>query len=401
MNPTRFDRQTQYQLPMHRHRPDYRLVLLTGLLLLTGLIVVYAISPALSYRLFAEYREQHFLYRQLLHIGVGIGAFLVASHIPIATWRRSTRFFIYGAVALNAMLLVPGLGVTVKGATRWLNLGPLSSFQPAELLKLALILLVADRLARMRDEDLNSSTAITKPALSLLAIVGAVVVILQRDMGTMLVIATIICGMLFMAGAGNKQMGQILGSLTAGAILAIVMFPHRMSRLLTFLQPGDDVQGAGYHVNQSLIAIGSGGVLGLGLGRSLQVYGYLPEAANDSIFAIFAEKFGFAGCVLLLAAFGFLLQRILSIALRAPDTYTQLLSGGVLIWLASHILINIGAMVALLPLTGITLPFLSIGGSSLLLMLFALGLVFQISRYTHYRVQEPALGPLGARLRNG
>lgn len=393
--------QSAYNLSVHRHRPDYRLVLVISLLLIIGLVLVYSISPALSYRLLERYGEQHFLYRQLLHISLGICAFIAASVLPLSLWRRTTKLFLYAAIITNALLLVPGLGNSVNGATRWLEIGPFLSFQPAELLKLSLILLLADKLAGLREEQLRSTEFITKPALWLLAIVGLVVVVFQRDMGTMLVIASIVCGMLFIGGAGNKQLVQVIGSLVAGGILAIIMFPHRIARLLTFLRPGEDLQGASYHVNQSLIAIGSGGLWGLGLGKSLQVYGYLPEAANDSIFAIFAEKFGLLGSVALLVIFGFLLQRILSIAFRAPDAYTQLITGGVLIWIASHILVNVGSMIALMPLTGITLPFLSLGGSSLILLMFALGLVFQVSRYTHYRVSGPALAPLERRVRAG
>jgi cell division protein FtsW len=388
-----------YALAGHKHRADYRLLLTVSLLLIIGLIVIYAISPAMSYRLYGEYRGSYFLYRQLLHIAIALTAFAVAASVPLKTWRGWTRGFVYAAIIANALLLVPFLGVTIHGATRWLNLGPLSTFQPVELLKLAIIFLLADKLAALREPELGDKQQTTRPALVILGISGIVVVLLQKDMGSMLVISAIVCGMLFAAGVRWAHMAGLLGTLTAASLVAIIAFPYRLNRLLTFLQPGGDTQGAGYHVNQSLIGIGSGGLLGLGLGRSLQVYGYLPEAANDSIFAIFAEKFGFVGTVILLGLFGLLLQRVLSIALRAPDGYTQLVTSGILIWLASHILINVGAMIAILPLTGITLPFLSIGGSSLILLTFALGLVFQISRYAHYRISAPILAPLASRVR--
>lgn len=377
-----------YQLSGHRHKPDYQLVLAIGLLLLTGMIVVYSISPALSYRLLNRYSEQHFLYRQLIHIMLGIGAFIVASKIPLGFWRSMTKWMIYGALTLNLALLVPGLGVNINGATRWLNLGPISTFQPSELLKLALVFLVADALDRLRGDELRNTDKTVKPALILLALVGFIVVVIQRDMGTMLVIATIVVGMLYIGGLYLKQLAQLLGALLVAGILSVVLFPHRVARLLTFLRPESDIQGSGYHVSQSLIAVGSGGIFGLGLGKSLQVYGYLPEAANDSIFAIFAEKFGFLGSVILISIFCYLLLRIFSIASRAPDKYSMLIASGVALWLAAHVLINTGAMLAILPLTGITLPFLSVGGSSLLLFMFGLGVVFQISRYTNYKVGD-------------
>lgn len=387
-----------YRLSAHRHRGDFRLVLVMALLLLIGLIVIYAISPALSYRLFAEYRERHFLYRQLINISLGIIAFVVASTIPLERWRQYTKGIVYGSLAANALLLVPGLGVNVKGATRWLNVGLLSSFQPSETLKLALILLLADRLSRLNDQQLNDTSETLKPALWILVVSGAIVVLLQKDMGTMLVITGIICAMIYLAGVSWNILSKLLGVILAAGVGAIALFPYRLQRLMTFLRP-DDAQGSGYHVAQSLISVGSGGIFGLGLGKSLQVYGYQPEAASDSIFAIFAEKFGFVGTITLLVLFGILIQRLISIAMRAPDRYTQLLTGGILVWLASHVLINVGAMLALLPLTGITLPFLSVGGSSLLLIMFSLGLVFQISHYTGYRVSDPVLPNLNMRVR--
>ncbi len=389
-----------YALSGHRHRGDVRLLLSVGLLLLIGLIVIYSISPALSYRLFSEYRGQHFLFRQLLHISFALAAFSLATRVPLPTWRRLTKTFAYAAVAANLLVLVPGLGVTINGATRWLNIGIFSTFQPSELLKLAVIFIMADQLAGLRSDELNDRSNTMKPAIWLLVVSGFLVALLQKDMGTMLIITGIVGGLLVAGGVGWKHLSQFLAVIGAAGIAAVVAFPYRLTRLLTFFQGGQaDSQGSGYHVSQSLIAVGSGGLTGLGLGKSLQVYGYLPEAANDSIFAVFAEKFGFVGSVIVLVIFGMLLQRILSIAMRAPDTYSSLVAAGIMIWIASHIMINIGAMLALLPLTGVTLPFLSLGGSSLLLMMFGIGLVYQISRYSNYRVGDPILAPLTKRVR--
>jgi cell division protein FtsW len=178
------------------------------------------------------------------------------------------------------------------------------------------------------------------------------------------------------------------------AIMSILMFPHRMERMLTFLRPESDIQNASYHINQALIAIGSGGLFGLGLGKSLQVYGYLPIAASDSIFAVYGEKFGFVGTTVLVGLYGLLIWRLLRTTLRAPDNYTQLIATGVLAWFTTHVFVNICAMLALIPLTGVTLPLLSIGGTSLVFLLFGLGLVFQVSAYGHYRVDTAFLKPM-------
>jgi cell division protein FtsW len=163
---------------------------------------------------------------------------------------------------------------------------------------------------------------------------------------------------------------------------AVLVFPHRLSRLTTFLDPSKDLTGQGYHINQALIAIGSGGVAGLGLGHSIQVYGYLPEAANDSIYAIIAEEFGIIGAVAIVVLFGVLVYRGLQVARNAPDMFSRLAAAGISLWMLFQALINIGAMLSLVPLTGIPLPFISYGGTSLVISLFGAGILLNISKYT-------------------
>jgi cell division protein FtsW len=179
-----------------------------------------------------------------------------------------------------------------------------------------------------------------------------------------------------------RQMGAFFGALAGVGALAVAVAPHRIERLTTFLSPNNDIEGSGYHINQALIAVGSGGLFGLGLGKSVQAYGYLPEAANDSIFAIYAEKFGFIGTLLVVALFGYLLIKLAKIVQHAPNTFTRLVATGVFAWIGSHTIINIGAILGILPLTGITLPFLSYGGSSLIFIMAAVGLALNVSRYS-------------------
>ena len=183
-----------------------------------------------------------------------------------------------------------------------------------------------------------------------------------------------------------KRIAQIGGIIVIGATLAIMSTSYRRERVMTFLNPEADCQNAGYQACQALIAVGSGGLVGKGLSHGAQAYGYLPEAANDSIFAIMAEKFGFVGVVLLLCLFMALFSRLVRILERAPDNFSRLVVTGVLAWLSTQALINVGAMIGLLPLKGITLPFISSGGTSIIFMLAALGLVFNISRYTTFGV---------------
>lgn len=393
-----FKNTSDYRISQHRHKPDLLILSIVLILLAIGLIVIYSIGPALSYQQ-GELSEHYYLIRQLSHIGIGILAFGVAASVPLAAWRRLTKPIVMSTIAANLLLLIPGIGLTIRGATRWINLGGITSFQPAELIKVALILLLADQLAARAKHELDDWRLTIKPSILILAAAGLLVVVFQRDLGTMLIISMIVLAMLTVAGLAWKKLSTIGGMMLGALAASILLFPHRVARFLTFLQPGSDTQGSGYQINQAKIAIGSGGWLGLGLGKSLQVYGYVPIAASDSIFAIFAEKFGFMGDIVLIGLFGILLWRLLNVATHAPDTYTRLLSAGVLIWLGSHIFINIGAMLAILPLTGVTLPFLSIGGTSLIFIMFGLGLVFQISAYKHYRVDTAFLKPLGDRVK--
>lgn len=359
---------------IRRHRPDYSLVLITSLLLIFGAVVVYTISPALD--------QSAVLYRQLLHIGLAAGAFALASVIPLTWWRKVHVPILLAGLAASLLLLVPSLAIEVNGATRWLNLGPLS-FQPAELLKFGLVIYLAVWLSeRARTGRLNSVHDTLVPIMITTGVLGLIVAGLQKDLGTMISVASIILTMMFVSGLRLAHMAKFVGMLVAAGVVGTVMFPHRLARLSTFIDPSKDIDGAGYHINQALIAVGSGGWFGRGLGKSVQVFGYLPEAINDSIFAILAEQFGFVGSVLVLFLYGALAVRILRLVERSPNLYMKLIVAGVFGWLVSHVLINVGAMLGLLPLTGITLPFLSLGGTSLIFITAAFGIAFNISRYS-------------------
>ena len=315
-------------------------------------------------------------------MAAGAIAFWVSAVLPLKWWRTIQPILIAAGLMASLLLLIPGLGTEFNGAVRWIDLG-FFTFQPAELLKFALILYMATFLAeRMRLEKINDKSDTLYPLLMILGVLALVVLLLQRDLGTMIALVAIMFTMLFASGMRFGRISTLLGVVSAGAVAAIVMFPHRLSRLVTFLNPQNDIEGTGYHINQALIAVGSGGIWGKGLGRSVQVFGYLPEAANDSIFAIMAEKFGFVGSIVVLMLYGALFWRLIKLIDRAPNDYLKLLVAGVFCWIVSHTIINIGAMLNLMPLTGITLPLLSLGGTSMVLIMAALGLAFNISRYS-------------------
>jgi len=358
---------------LRKHKPDNALLLVTGLLLLLGTVMAYTISPALE--------QSSILYRQLSHIGLAAVAFLIAANLPIDWWRKIHMPLLIGSIGVSLLLLFPAISLEVNGATRWLNLGPLS-FQPAELLKFSLVIYLAAWLSeRIRTGRLNDLRETVWPLIIITAGTGLLIAVLQKDLGTMVSIVGIILSMLFVSGIKLGLFSRYLGSILAAGVAGTMIFPHRVSRLLTFIDSSRDVDGASYHINQALIAIGSGGWFGRGLGKSVQVFGYLPEAVNDSIFAIVAEQFGFVGSILVLFLFGALAVRLLRLVERAPNDYMRLIAAGVFGWLVSHVLINIGAMLGVIPLTGITLPFLSLGGTSLVFIAAGFGLAFNISRY--------------------
>jgi cell division protein FtsW len=207
---------------------------------------------------------------------------------------------------------------------------------------------------------------------------------IQSDLGSTGVIVAMMGLMAFIAGLPMKRVLMVVAIIGIGTLLAVAAVPYRRERLLAFTHPESDCLNAGYQACQALIAVGSGGMAGLGLGKSVQAYGYLPEAANDSIFAIYAEKFGFIGCIVLLAILAGFFYRLKYIAEHTPDAFSRLLVAGVLSWLSVQAFINIGAMIGLLPLKGITLPFISYGGTSVVFASAAVGIVFQISRYTNF-----------------
>lgn len=374
-----------------RHRPDYWLLVLMTVLLAIGVVVVYAISPALAVE--KNVSSNYFVVRQLIAIGLGAVMFVVTAKVPLQQWRR---WYIPLLVAAGlATLLALALPVNADyPAHRWIRFGGLS-FQSVELLKFALLIGIAGFLTdRIRTKTINNSRKTLRPLLIALVAVGVVVAGIQSDLGSTAVIVAMMGIMAFVAGLPMRRLLMILGIIAIGLILAVSVIPYRRARLLTFLHPQSNCLTTGYQACQALISVGSGGMIGLGLGRSVQAYGYLPEAENDSIFAIYAEKFGFIGCAVLLGLMMIFFAKLKRIMEHAPDDFSRLIVTGIFVWLSTQAIINVGAMVGLLPLKGITLPLISYGGSSVLLVMAALGLVFQVSRYTTHGVPEADFVPL-------
>jgi cell division protein FtsW len=371
---------------VRKHKPDYWLLILGSLLLTIGLVVVYSISPGLSA---SQHTSQgYFVTKQLVDVGLGVAAFLLAAHLLVEFWKRSAKPLAIAAIIGCLIVMVTPID-SVYQAHRWIRLGGFS-FQVAELIKLALLVGLADFLAlRWREGRLADFNATLKPLIFVLLAVGVVVAKFQSDLGSAGVMIAMMAMMAFVAGIPLKRAAFFAGLVLLLVVIMISSSSYRRERLTNFLHPQANCQTTGYQACQALISVGSGGVLGLGLGYSVQAYGYTPEASNDSIFAIMAEQFGFIGTVAILVIYGAFITRLKRIAEHTADQFSRLMVVGVLAWLSTQMIINIGAMIGLLPLKGITLPLISQGGTSLVFLTAALGIVFQISRYTSYSVVEP------------
>lgn len=371
---------------------DYLLVLAVVALLLLGLIMVYSASQ------FAIPADPGYWFRhQVVWAMLGCTALLVTSRVDYHLWRRLALPGI--ALALVLLLIVLWVGHTAYGAQRWLHLG-FFSFQPSELTKLALALYVADWLVR-KGEAVSRFRSGLLPFAAITGVVLALI-LMQNDLGTSIVVAVLALAMFYAAGA---NMVQLLPTLGLGALAAIALAAgtaFRRARLDAFLHPlpAGCADAASYQICQGLISLGSGGLLGRGLGDSVQKAGYLPNPFTDSIFAVTGEELGLFGCVLILALFGVLAFRGLRIGRRAPDAYGALLACGITCWLVAQAAINIGSVVNVIPFTGVPLPFVSFGGSSLVTTLAAVGILLNVSRSSMKRTPvvlhssaEPATAP--------
>ncbi|MBI2008927.1 cell division protein FtsW [Candidatus Saccharibacteria bacterium] len=371
---------------MRRHRPDYVIVVLSALLMVIGLVVVYSISPGLSAS--QHVSQNYFITKQLIDVGLGVVAFGVAAYLPLRRWSGLAGPLAIAAVVSSLVVMFTPIN-EIYPAHRWIRFGGFS-FQVAELIKLSLVVGLAVFMGRQwRRGQLADFNSTLKPLIILLLAVGVVVAKLQSDLGSAVVIIAIMAVMAFSVGIPLKKIAMISAVIAGILVLAIAGTDYRRDRLSAFLHPGIDCQGSSYQACQALTAVGSGGVLGKGLGFGAASYGYLPEASNDSIFAIMAEKLGFIGSSAIIVIYGVFITRLKRLAQRTADQFSRLVVVGVLTWLSTQMIINVGAMLGLLPLKGITLPLVSQGGTSLIFLTAALGLAFQISRYTSYNVTEP------------
>ncbi len=346
-----------------------------GLLLALGLVMVLSASSVTSYA--ATGSSFTIVTKQVIGVALGLPAFAVASRLPSRVLRKFGYPLLLLALALLVLVLVPGVGVNVNGAARWIDLGPLQ-VQPSEPAKLALALWGADLLAR-KERRLGEVRHLVLPLVPM-TLLFAALILLEPDMGTTICLLTILLALLWVAGAPGRIFGGTFGLLGSGLAVLAITEPYRLARLTSFTNPFKDAQGAGYQAVQGIYALASGGWWGLGLGASREKWSYLPNQYTDYIFAIIGEELGLLGTVVVLVLFALLGFAGVRIAQRCPDRFSQLAAAGVTAWLLGQALVNMGAVVGLLPITGIPLPMVSFGGSALVPTLFAIGMLASFAR---------------------
>jgi cell division protein FtsW len=364
------------------------LAFLVAVFNLLGLVMVMSASSVVA---LDEYGSSwYYVTRQAVWASIGAGAMILVSRLDYHVWRRLATPLLLGSLITLALVLVPGVGVGANGATRWIGVGALT-FQPAELAKLTVLLWCADLLAR-RGAYMHNTRATLRPVIVVLA-VTATLVMLQPNLGTTIILAAIALSLCFVAGA---PLGRLAGwgALGVGAAVTLaIAAPYRRARVFGFLDPWADPTNAGYQNIQSLVGLASGGLAGTGLGASRAKWGFLPYAHTDFIFAIIGEELGIVGAVVVVGLFALLGIIGIRIALHAPDRYGLLVASGVTAWFLVQAFVNIGAVIGILPITGVPLPFVSAGGSSLVFNMTAAGLLLSVARRTSpVPVPAPVLG---------
>ena len=409
---------------MRKHKGDFSIIVLMLILMALGLLVMYTIGPVRANFLNAalgekQYYEAYFFVHQLISVGLSLLVFFLFAKFKLfkyenlqkwSTWLLLISFFTCILVAVGLVANVP-FAKCELGGCRWLMLGPIS-LQPAEFVKFSLILYLAAIFTKYRGKGAKGITigentfgkGLGKKNIlhnvdflwRFLLSIGVslfFIVVLQKDMGSGVPIAVIALFMIFQSGVPLREMFLIVAAVAVLGVGAIMTSPHRRERLWTYLGMGETSESAeeeedadAYHIENALIAIGTGGLFGVGIGNSVQATGYLPESINDSVFAIMGETFGFIKLVIVLLLFAWLLMRILKVADYSSDNANSLVAIGAFAWIMTQVVVNVMAMTKIIPLTGITLPLLSYGGTSMMAIAGILGVVYQISQYTSREV---------------
>lgn len=358
-------------------KPDMMLLIVIISLLVVGGVMVYSSSAVKGYLYYDD--PYHFLKMELIWVSLGLTAMIISMRLNLGFLSQWAKPALILAIVLLVMVKIPGVGREVNGATRWIGLGPLS-IQPSEVIKLSMVLVMAYTLSR-NPHQIKSFRKGVLPILGLLGIIAGLIM-LQPDLGTTLVVAGTTFFMLIAAGARVGHIVALGGAGIGLVVAAIIAAPYRMNRIFAFLDPWADPLGKGFQTIQALLALGPGGLFGLGLGQSRQKFLYLPENHTDFIFAMIGEELGFVGASLVVLLFFLLAWRGFRTAMLAPDPFSGFLAVGLTSIIIIQAMINMGVVTGVLPVTGITLPFLSYGGTSLVFTMVGAGVLLNISRYS-------------------
>ncbi len=346
---------------------------------LTGIGLVFVLSASSVMSMEHGHSAWYFFERQFVFALLGTVAYLIGARLDYRLWERwAPRLLVVTVVSLF-LVLIPGIGRYVNGARRWIGLNSLIGFQPSEIAKLVLLLFAA-RLLSHRVEQLDDWRRATMPLL-VITVAMCFLVVLEPDLDAAMEIALVAMGVLFAAGIPRKHLAAIVGGAAAAVSVLAIAAPYRLSRLLTFMHPGRDLSNKSYQINQALIALGNGGWTGVGLGNGHAKWLFLPAAHTDFIFAIIGEETGMLGGLFVLALFGAFAAIGCRIAMRAPDRFAMLLAAGVTTWVCGQMLLNVAMVIGMAPVSGTPLPFISAGGSSLVVLMFAVGILANVARH--------------------
>jgi cell division protein FtsW len=355
---------------------DWALLLCVLLLLGFGFVMVSSASMSIADRMFDA--PFHFITRHALAMGLALGAGVLVFTVPLAWWEKSGTLLFFVGLLLLVLVLVPGIGRTVNGATRWIPLGPLN-IQSSELMKFFAVIYVSGYLVRRQEEVATRLSGFLKPML--LMVVASALIMRQPDFGTTAVLLATVLGLLFLGGVQVTHFAALFSMLATAAVLLVALEPYRLQRVTSFMDPFADPFNTGFQLSQALIAFGRGEWLGVGLGNGIQKQFFLPEAHTDFLMAVVGEEFGLVGTLAVIGAFGFFVWRAVSIGARAERAgwwFASYAAHGFGLGIGLQALINIGVNVGLFPTKGLTLPFMSYGSNSLIVACMAVGLLLRI-----------------------
>ena len=358
-----------------KQAPDYIIFFVIITLMAIGLIMILSAS---SIRALADYNDSFHLFKhQLMWALIGLAAMILFMNIDYHIYQKNARLILILTILGLILVLIPGIGKVVGGSRRWIGVG-LFRVQPSELAKLGMVIYLSHYFSK-KGEKIKSFVDGLLPPLIILAVIF-LLILMEPDLGTAVTIAGTFFLIIFAAGARFKHLGVLVATGIPMIIFFIFSEEYRKERLLSFLDPWSDPLDTGYHIIQSLLALGSGGIFGVGLGQSKQKFFYLPEPGTDFIFAVLGEELGLIGTFLVLVLFFLFAWRGLKIATNVPDMFGSMLAVGISSMVIIQAMINIGVVTSSMPITGITLPFISYGGTSLVIMLSAVGILLNISR---------------------